>query len=164
MQQKASSNGNQSRRESSQPGLHQKVGTSPLYIAMHQPTLLNLKRKRPSTNIYKQSPKNYRRGISKLLWGIRKLQNAKIRQELGITLRNRFQALEEGKNIDEKWARCKNAITDTCEQVLGCWEARRKDWITDDTWEAIEAMRETKMKLNKEADDTRKKKLQQEYQ
>ena len=25
--------------------LHQKVGTSPLYIAMHQPTLLNLKRK-----------------------------------------------------------------------------------------------------------------------
>ena len=65
---------------------------------------------------------------------IRKLQNSKIRQELGITLRNRFQALEEGKNIDEKWARCKNAITDTCEQVLGCWEARRKDWITDDTW------------------------------
>ena len=59
---------------------------------------------------------------------IRKLQNAKIRQELGITLRNRFQALEEGKNIDEKWTRCKNAITDTCEQVLGCWEARRKDW------------------------------------
>ena len=28
---------------------------------------------------------------------IRKLQNTKIRQELGITLRNRFQALEEGK-------------------------------------------------------------------
>ena len=42
---------------------------------------------------------------------IRKLQNIKIRQELGITLRNRFQALEEGKNIDEKWTRCKNAIT-----------------------------------------------------
>ena len=75
---------------------------------------------------------------------IRKLQNTKIRQELGITLQNRFQALEEGKNIDEKWARCKNAITDTCEQVLGCWEA-------------IEARRETKMKFNKEADDTRKK-------
>ena len=33
---------------------------------------------------------------------IRKLQNSKIRQELGITLRNRFQALEDGKNIDEK--------------------------------------------------------------
>ena len=33
-------------------------------------SVLNLKRKRPSTNIYKQSPKNYRRGISKLLWGI----------------------------------------------------------------------------------------------
>ena len=94
---------------------------------------------------------------------IRKLQNTNIRQELGITLRNRFQALEEGKNIDEKWTRCKNAITDTCEQVLGCWEARRKDWITDDTWEAIGARREAKMKLNKEADDTRKK-LQREYQ
>ena len=26
--------------------------------------------KGPSTNIYKQSPKNYRRGISELLWGI----------------------------------------------------------------------------------------------
>ena len=61
------------------------------------------------------------------------------------------------KNIDEKWIRCKNAITDTCEQVLGCREVKRKDWITDDTWEAIEARGETKMKLNKEADDTRKK-------
>ena len=30
---------------------------------------------------------------------IRKLQNTKIRQELGITLRNRFQALEEGKTL-----------------------------------------------------------------
>ena len=88
---------------------------------------------------------------------IRKRQNTKTRQELGITLQNRFQTLEEGKNIDEKWTRCKNAITDTCEQVLGCWEARRKDWITDDTWEDIEARRETKMKLNKEADDTREK-------
>ena len=29
---------------------------------------------------------------------IRKLQNTKIRQELGITLGNMFQALEEGKN------------------------------------------------------------------
>ena len=95
---------------------------------------------------------------------IRKLQNTKIRQELGITLHNRFQALEDGKNIDEKWTRCKNAITDTCEQVLGCWEARRKDWITDNTWEATEARRETKMKLNKEAGDTRNEKLQQEYQ
>ena len=95
---------------------------------------------------------------------IRKLQNTKMRQELGISLQNKFQALDEEKNIDEKWARCKNAITDTCEQVLGCWEARRKDWITDDTWEAIEARRETKMKLNKEADDTRKETLRQEYQ
>ena len=90
---------------------------------------------------------------------VRKLQNTKIRQELGISLRNRFQALEEGKHIDEKWTRCKNAITDTCEQVLGCREARKKDWITYDTWEAIEARREPKMKLNKEADDTRKEKL-----
>ena len=90
---------------------------------------------------------------------IRKLQNTKIRQELGISLRNRFQALEEGKHIDKKGTRCKNAITDTCEQVLGCREARKKDWIRDDTWEAIEARRETKMKLSKEADDTRKEKL-----
>ena len=33
---------------------------------------------------------------------IRKLQNTQIRQELGITLQNRFQALEEGKNIDAR--------------------------------------------------------------
>ena len=51
-----------------------------------------------------------------------------------------------------------------CEQVLGCQEAKRKDWITDDTWEAIESRRVIKMKLNKEADDTRKAKLRQEYQ
>ena len=75
MQQKVSSNGNQSRRESSQPSLHQKVGTSPLYIAMHRPTLLNLKRKRPSTNIYKHSPKKIpKRDIQVVMWDM----NAKI--------------------------------------------------------------------------------------
>ena len=63
--------------------------------------------------------------------------------------------MEEGKTIDEKWSRCKNAITGICEQVLGCREARRKDWITDDTWEAIESRRETETKLNKEVDYTR---------
>ena len=47
------------------------------------------------------------------------------------------QSMEKGESIDEKWARCKNAITDTCKQVLGCWEARRKDWIADDTWELL---------------------------
>ena len=30
---------------------------------------------------------------------IRKLQNTKMRQELGISLRNRFQALDEGKTL-----------------------------------------------------------------
>ena len=67
--------------------------------------------------------------------------------------------MEKGESIDEKWTRCKNAITDTCKRVLGCREARRKDWITDDTWEAIKARRETKIKLSKAADDTRKEKL-----
>ena len=57
---------------------------------------------------------------------IRKLQNTKIREELGISLRNRFQALEEGKHIDVKWTRRKNAITDTCEQVLGCRKLGRR--------------------------------------
>ena len=59
-----------SERELSQPGLHQKVGILSLYIAMHQPSLLNLKRKKLSTNIYKQLFKNNRRWISKLLSGI----------------------------------------------------------------------------------------------
>ena len=70
-------------------------------------------------------------------------------------------SIGRGKNIDEKWTRCKNVITDE-EQVLGCWEARRKDWITHNTREATEARMETTMKLNKAADDTRKENLQQE--
>ena len=79
-----------------------------------------------------------------------------MRQELGISLRNRYQTLEEGKIIAEKWAR-NNASTDICEQVQGCRETRRKDWITDDTWEATEARRETEIKQNKKADDKERK-------
>ncbi len=49
-----------------------------------------------------------------------------------------FQALAEGENIHDKWERCKKAITTTCDTVLGHRDPRRKDWITDATWEEVE--------------------------
>lgn len=45
----------------------------------------------------------------------RKLQHSQIRQEWEISLQHRFQAFSEGENTDNKWSRCKNAITSTCE-------------------------------------------------
>ena len=94
----------------------------------------------------------------------RKLKDNKTCQEWGIHLRNRFQALAEGDNINNKWERCKMAFTDTCKSVLGYRDPRRKDWITDATWKEIEARRDIKALLNRETDDNNKKRLRQDYQ
>lgn len=63
----------------------------------------------------------------------------KVQQKWGIELRNQFQALVEEENIHYKWERCKKAITTTRDTVLGHRDPRKKDWITDATWEETEA-------------------------
>lgn len=38
------------------------------------------------------------------------LKDVRVQQEWGIQLRNRFHALAEGDNINDKWERCKLAF------------------------------------------------------
>ena len=65
--------------------------------------------------------------------------------EFGITLKNRFQALE--KLIDEETVKEKrkatNSVTSSCQQVLGQKKYTHKDWITTETLEMIERLRST---------------------
>ena len=93
----------------------------------------------------------------------RKLQDPQVRREVGVALRNRFQVLSEEESVEDMWIQCRDTLTSTCEQLLGYREVKRKDWITDDTWKAIEERRAMKHRCNRESDSTKKEELRQEY-
>ena len=57
---------------------------------------------------------------------------------------------------------CRGTITGTFEWALWLREVRRKDWITDDIWKAIEEGRVIKHS-NRASEGIEKKKLAQEY-
>lgn len=84
-----------------------------------------------------------------------KIQHSEIerwgmREEVTVTFRNRFAALAEGEVDGEDmiimWQHCKNILTDTCKEVLGYSETKRKEWNNEDTWKGIEARRKVKQR------------------
>ena len=93
----------------------------------------------------------------------RKLQDPQVRQQVGVALRNRFQVLSEDESVEDMGIQCRDTLTGTCEQLLGYREVKREDWITDDTWKAIEERRAITHKYNRESDSTKKEELRQEY-
>ncbi|KAJ7381880.1 hypothetical protein OS493_038544 [Desmophyllum pertusum] len=70
-----------------------------------------------------------------------KIQHSEIEGHGG----NRFAALAEeevhGEDVDIMWQHCKDTFTDTCKEVLGYRQSKRKEWISEDTWKGIEGER-----------------------
>lgn len=69
-----------------------------------------------------------------------------VREEVTVTLRNKFQVLadvdEDDQDVNIRWQHCKRTFVDTCKEVLGYRETTGKEWMTEDTWKGIEARRE----------------------
>ncbi|KAL9979384.1 hypothetical protein ACROYT_G017038 [Oculina patagonica] len=93
-----------------------------------------------------------------------KLRDMGVREEVTVTLRNKFEVLadidEDDQDVDRMWQHCKNIFADTCKEVLGYRETTRKEWISENTWKGIEARREAKQKLNRETCMEKKRELQ----
>ena len=83
-----------------------------------------------------------------------------------MTLSNKFQVLQElleEESIDHKWHGLREALTSTCQEVLGPKKSDHKEWISAETFRKIEERKKKKDAVNKSRTRTTKQLAQKEY-
>ena len=84
-----------------------------------------------------------------------------------VTLRNRFQVLQElitnDTDAQDLWKETNEALTETCQEVLGPKKNHHKDWISVDTLQKIQARRLKKEAVNERRTRASKAAAQAEY-
>ena len=98
-----------------------------------------------------------------------RLQDQRTKNAFVLQLRNRFQALsnideqsidEEEDTVNQQWKQVKNIFDEASKTCLGMQKTRKKkEWITPDTWQAIEERRQLKKKIN----DSKSARLREKY-
>ncbi|VDO93088.1 unnamed protein product [Schistosoma margrebowiei] len=88
--------------------------------------------------------------------------------EFKITLNNRFQALqdllkEEETTIEDNWKGIKEALTSTCQEVLGRKKYHHKEWISTETLDKIKERKNKKTAINNSRTQAEKVQAQAEY-
>ena len=94
-------------------------------------------------------------GKAKQQFDVKKLNEPRVNSTFTLQLKNKFQALADAErhtlpgtcDINTMWEQIKIAYTKTSEACLGCRQKKRKEWITADTWQAIESRRALKKKV-----------------
>ncbi|VDP79287.1 unnamed protein product [Schistosoma mattheei] len=83
-------------------------------------------------------------------------------------LNNRFQALqdllnEEETTMEDKWKGIKEALTSTCQEVLGRNKHHHKEWISMETLDKIQERKNKKTAINNSRTRSEEVKTQAEY-
>ena len=71
-----------------------------------------------------------------------------------VALANRFKVLQElydedeGVDINSKWSHIKDAVSTTCEEIIGRSKPQQKDWISVETMKKIQTRRDKKEAVN----------------
>ncbi|VDP69618.1 unnamed protein product [Schistosoma mattheei] len=96
------------------------------------------------------------------------LQDTDKPNKFKIVLSNKFQAFHyllngEGTNMESNWKVVKEAITSTCHQALDHKKHHHREWITVDTLDKIQEMRNKKAAINTSRTRAEKAKAQAEY-
>ena len=89
-------------------------------------------------------------------YDISRLQDPRTKSAFVLQLRNRFQALGsideqdiEEDTVNQQWKQVRNIFDETSKTCLGMQKAKKKkEWITPDTWQAIEERHQLKKKIN----------------
>ena len=93
-----------------------------------------------------------RQAAGRAKYNIYLLKDQTIQEAFTVTLRKRFQVLQEltNKDIDahDLWKGMKDALTETCQEALGPKKNQHKDWISVDTLQKIQAKRLKKEAVN----------------
>ena len=88
------------------------------------------------------------------------------KEEFQLQLRNRYSVLaelREDQDVEAQWQGVKDAITSTCEEVLGERKAEHKEWISQKTLQLIERRRTLKAKVMASCTRTTKVEVQAQY-
>ncbi|CAH8498299.1 unnamed protein product, partial [Schistosoma bovis] len=88
--------------------------------------------------------------------------------EFKIALNNRFQALrdllkEEETTMEDNWKGIKEALTSTCQEVLGLKKYHHKEWISTETVDKIKERKNKKAAINNSRTRAEKFQAQAEY-
>jgi hypothetical protein len=77
---------------------------------------------------------------------VQKLQNQEFKQNFQLSLRNKYEQLGslENEDIENHWSMVKHVVLGTAEEVLGFKNSRRKEWMTEETWEKVAERRKVK--------------------
>jgi hypothetical protein len=84
---------------------------------------------------------------------IQKLKN-KEKSEFRLEMKNRFEILQESSHtdtvtdIERKWREIRDIFLETSEKMIGFKNKLRKDWMSEEIWEANEQKKNLKAKLN----------------
>ncbi|PIK44249.1 putative pendrin-like [Apostichopus japonicus] len=104
-----------------------------------------------------------------------KLRDPRVKSSFVLQLKNRFQILAELEtdnqpnmdaatdDVNINWEQVKTAYLKTSESCLGVKKKERKEWITDDTWQAIDKRRGAKKKAMEAKSDRLKERYKLQY-
>ena len=96
-------------------------------------------------------------------YNVAALQSKNKLDTFRISLRNRFEVLEDSVDLDTQWKNTRDMFLSTCKETLGKKNSRRKPWISDETWSKIEDRRAKKEKRNTSNTEEEKIAAEQEY-
>lgn len=87
-------------------------------------------------------------------------------EEFKTTLSKKAQIIQrqiEGETINEKWQSIKEALTSTCQEVLGNMKQGQKEWISAGTLKKIQERKRKKADMNNSRTRTTKAKAKEQY-
>lgn len=89
--------------------------------------------------------KPQRRPIPVRPFAVEKLRDRHQESAYVISLQNRFQALEQMDDVEDKWTSFRQVMTEGAQETIGRRRGKRKEqWISDATWTLIDQRKETK--------------------
>ena len=92
-----------------------------------------------------------------------KLENEMFKSKFSVELRNRFAVLEVEENINEDCMQMEKVYIETAEKVLGRVKKKNKQWLREETREAIDQRQMIHNKIQSTKSERRKSKLRLEY-
>jgi hypothetical protein len=88
--------------------------------------------------------KKYKPRVTKI-FDIQKLNKEKFKERFIDMLREKEASIDyDNKGIQDVWQHCKDAFLETSKQVLGYKSSKKREWMSQDTWNKIKERRELK--------------------
>ncbi|XP_025108813.1 uncharacterized protein LOC112572996 [Pomacea canaliculata] len=121
----------------------------------------------PHPNIKMKLRSTGRKSAAHRRFDVERLQDPKLKIAFTLQVKNRFQALADmtdiceadAESINQRWDLVRTVYQKSSETSLGLRGTKKKEWITPETWKAIEERRDLKKKVA----STRSERLQETF-